>query len=89
MSRTKKSPQISPEQLAVSCVEAAFAEVRETPATTENLFDDCIGEVVEALIKQHERERGVKVNDGDTLLFDQKAGYLVGVQVGLRLRGVR
>lgn len=85
----RRARTISPERLAAKRVQDAFTDnICRTPDTPEDLFDQIIGEVADAFEKAHVREHG-PIQDHDTeeyVVFGQRAGYLVGVQVGLRLR---
>ena len=91
MSRTKK-PVVRPQEpstdraraIAAKAVGAWFADLLDSPDPFVNGFDSdysqTFDEVREALI-------GNDTSEAADALADQQAGYIIGVQVGLRLAG--
>ena len=80
----------TPAELAERSVREFFDTLVGDPLVQDaEALDTTIGEVAEALIREHLANGGNPIDGGvsDRELFAQHAGYLVGVQVGLRLAG--
>jgi hypothetical protein len=90
MSREKRTPQ----EMAAAVVEAAFESIASTTlaflqgtAAQPNFYDDY--ELIEdALYREDNRGKLDECDDVAMLwrLAGREAGYLIGVQVGMRLR---
>ena len=88
MARTKS--KATPTQIAAESVRAFFADfMSSTDGPDADVIDNAIGAVMEALTAEHEKANG-RIGDSDhgvRELLVTEVGYLVGVQVGLRLAG--
>lgn len=97
MARTKRLND--PRQMAVAGVQEWFNSLLEHDMALSHgsvyavTLEDKFEEIERALIAEHEREQGKPTEEGDedfvAAVFGRTAGYLIGVQVGLRLRGGR
>lgn len=84
---SKKRTQKTAQQIAAEGVAAFFADITSRlPVGEYDVdFDQLANEVERALAKA-ENAGAEHLEDG---VFEQQAGYLIGVEVGRRLGGVR
>jgi hypothetical protein len=80
-------------QLARQEVDRVFRSILEdealvTALNDESPFETAYGQVLELLEQQHTPPVTDTTDNHETAIIGARAGYLVGVQVGLRLRGV-
>ena len=87
---SKKKQILSSNQVAVEAVERWFQHVTSTfyESDGEGKLIEAFDAVSQALEAEYVAQHGPIADDdtGRESLLDQEAGYMVGVQVGLRLR---
>lgn len=94
MAKASKSPD--PRQMAVDAVEKWFTGLLSTSdavtdAGNQPTLESAFDEVTAALEFEHVAQHGPITPDQDVVMemIGREAGYLIGVQVGLRLRAAR